>query len=85
MDACTDGTFLGKRYFTCPNRRGFFVHLHDCLPDSRFPRNSIENYADKRLSGTGEHFVPICPWLQVFRAFYSFYQQNKDVLFIFII
>ncbi|CAB3988895.1 ubiquitin carboxyl-terminal hydrolase CYLD isoform X3, partial [Paramuricea clavata] len=61
MDSCTDGTFLGKRYFTCPNKRGFFVHLHNCLPDSRFPRNFVENHADKRLSGTdfGSYYSPI--------------------------
>ncbi|XP_028410189.1 ubiquitin carboxyl-terminal hydrolase CYLD-like [Dendronephthya gigantea] len=52
MEACTDGTFLGKRYFTCPPRRGFFVHLHNCLPDSRFQTNSMEKHVNKRLTGT---------------------------------
>lgn len=56
MEACTDGTFLGKRYFTCPSRRGFFVHVHNCSPDSRFNKNSMQNAANKRLSGDGEHF-----------------------------
>ena len=53
MDSCTDGTFLGKRYFSCPNKRGFFVHLHNCLPDSRFLGNSIANHASKRLTKPG--------------------------------
>ena len=52
MDACTDGTFMGKRYFTCPNRRGFFVHLHNCFPDSRFNKNSMQN-AEKKPSTQG--------------------------------
>jgi dynactin complex subunit len=46
MDSCTDGTFLGKRYFSCPNKRGFFVHLHNCLPDSRF----LRIYNDKEMA-----------------------------------
>ncbi|XP_067128573.1 ubiquitin carboxyl-terminal hydrolase CYLD isoform X2 [Centruroides vittatus] len=33
---CTDGTFGGKRYFTCPPRKAFFVHLNQCRKDGRF-------------------------------------------------
>ena len=64
MEACTDGVFLGKRYFTCPNRRGFFVHLHNCLPDSRF--TSVQNAECKRLSGVGKYllYANLCIALQ---------------------
>ncbi|XP_054720365.1 ubiquitin carboxyl-terminal hydrolase CYLD-like isoform X2 [Uloborus diversus] len=34
--SCTDGTFNGKRYFTCPSRKAFFVRLSHCRKDSRF-------------------------------------------------
>lgn len=27
----TDGTFLGKRYFVAPKKRGYFVRFKDCL------------------------------------------------------
>ncbi|XP_015243787.1 PREDICTED: ubiquitin carboxyl-terminal hydrolase CYLD-like [Cyprinodon variegatus] len=32
----SDGTFKGKRYFTCPPKRALFVKLQSCRPDSRF-------------------------------------------------
>jgi len=31
-DLGTDGTFLGKRYFTAPNKRGYFVPMKNCTP-----------------------------------------------------
>uniref|UniRef100_A0A8C9TBE0 Ubiquitin carboxyl-terminal hydrolase CYLD n=1 Tax=Scleropages formosus TaxID=113540 RepID=A0A8C9TBE0_SCLFO len=34
---CTDGTFKGTRYFTCPPKKALFVKLRCCRPDSRFP------------------------------------------------
>ncbi|XP_055061779.2 ubiquitin carboxyl-terminal hydrolase CYLD isoform X2 [Misgurnus anguillicaudatus] len=34
---CTDGTFKGVRYFTCPPKKALFVKLKCCRPDSRFP------------------------------------------------
>ncbi|XP_008335434.1 ubiquitin carboxyl-terminal hydrolase CYLD isoform X2 [Cynoglossus semilaevis] len=34
---CTDGTFKGTRYFTCPSKKALFVKLKCCRPDSRFP------------------------------------------------
>ncbi|XP_066569543.1 ubiquitin carboxyl-terminal hydrolase CYLD isoform X2 [Amia ocellicauda] len=34
---CTDGTFKGTRYFTCPAKKALFVKLKCCRPDSRFP------------------------------------------------
>uniref|UniRef100_A0A8C2F1E0 Ubiquitin carboxyl-terminal hydrolase CYLD n=1 Tax=Cyprinus carpio TaxID=7962 RepID=A0A8C2F1E0_CYPCA len=34
---CTDGTFKGIRYFTCPPKKALFVKLKCCRPDSRFP------------------------------------------------
>ncbi|KAM4744312.1 ubiquitin carboxyl-terminal hydrolase CYLD isoform 2-T2 [Anableps anableps] len=33
---CTDGTFKGTRYFTCPPKKALFVKLKCCRPDSRF-------------------------------------------------
>ncbi|XP_066572246.1 ubiquitin carboxyl-terminal hydrolase CYLD [Amia ocellicauda] len=32
----SDGTFKGQRLFQCPTRRGLFVKLQSCRPDSRF-------------------------------------------------
>nr|XP_006009729.1 PREDICTED: ubiquitin carboxyl-terminal hydrolase CYLD-like [Latimeria chalumnae] len=32
----TDGSYLGEQYFTCPSKRGIFVRLQSCRPDSRF-------------------------------------------------
>ncbi|XP_067104931.1 ubiquitin carboxyl-terminal hydrolase CYLD isoform X4 [Osmerus mordax] len=34
---CTDGTFKGTRYFSCPPKKALFVKLKCCRPDSRFP------------------------------------------------
>ena len=31
-DLGTDGTFLGKRYFTAPNKHGYFVPMKNCTP-----------------------------------------------------
>ena len=60
MEACSDGTFNGIRYFTCPRRHGFFVHLHNCLSDSRFHRNSMEDNNDKHLTATGnQSSIPV--------------------------
>ncbi|XP_048886613.1 ubiquitin carboxyl-terminal hydrolase CYLD isoform X1 [Brienomyrus brachyistius] len=44
---CTDGTFKGTRYFSCPPKKALFVKLRCCRPDSRFsslhnPPNPIE-------------------------------------------
>ncbi|KAK7795171.1 hypothetical protein U0070_020488, partial [Myodes glareolus] len=33
---CTDGTFKGRRYFTCARKKALFVKLKSCRPDSRF-------------------------------------------------
>ncbi|XP_069813102.1 ubiquitin carboxyl-terminal hydrolase CYLD-like isoform X2 [Dendropsophus ebraccatus] len=33
---CTDGIWCGQRYFFCPPRRGIFVKLKACQPDTRF-------------------------------------------------
>ena len=31
-DLGTDGTFLGRRYFTAPPKRGYFVPFKNCIP-----------------------------------------------------
>ncbi|XP_069943847.1 ubiquitin carboxyl-terminal hydrolase CYLD isoform X4 [Cherax quadricarinatus] len=48
-DGLSDGTFSGKRYFTCPTGKALFVPLRMCHKDSRFlesissnPRASLE-------------------------------------------
>ncbi|XP_068094231.1 ubiquitin carboxyl-terminal hydrolase CYLD-like isoform X2 [Hyperolius riggenbachi] len=33
---CTDGVWQGHRYFSCPPKRGIFVKLKACQPDTRF-------------------------------------------------
>ncbi|KAL9959174.1 hypothetical protein ACROYT_G036268 [Oculina patagonica] len=33
--ACSDGTFNGERYFSCPPGKGFFTFLEQCRPHSR--------------------------------------------------
>ncbi|CAL8394140.1 unnamed protein product [Boreogadus saida] len=32
----SDGTFKGKRYFSCPPKKALFVKLESCRPDTRF-------------------------------------------------
>ena len=55
IDACSDGTFQGKRYFTCPPRKGFFVHLRNCRRDSRFGRsNSGKSLQERHLTEVGK-------------------------------
>lgn len=38
----SDGTFKGKRYFTCPPKRALFVKMQSCRPDSRFQNVSAK-------------------------------------------
>ncbi|MEE6522667.1 hypothetical protein FKM82_021278 [Ascaphus truei] len=33
---CTDGTWQSQQYFVCPLKRGIFVKLKACQPDTRF-------------------------------------------------
>uniref|UniRef100_A0A1A8KT35 Ubiquitin carboxyl-terminal hydrolase CYLD n=1 Tax=Nothobranchius kuhntae TaxID=321403 RepID=A0A1A8KT35_NOTKU len=42
----SDGTFKGKRMFTCPPKRALFVKLKSCRPDSRFQTSSA-NHSEK--------------------------------------
>ncbi|XP_048866379.1 ubiquitin carboxyl-terminal hydrolase CYLD [Brienomyrus brachyistius] len=32
----SDGSFKGRRFFSCPARRGLFIRLSSCQPDTRF-------------------------------------------------
>ncbi|CAL8271281.1 unnamed protein product [Arctogadus glacialis] len=32
----SDGTFKGKRYFSCPPKKALFIKLESCRPDTRF-------------------------------------------------
>ncbi|XP_074645067.1 uncharacterized protein LOC141914449 isoform X3 [Tubulanus polymorphus] len=45
--ACLDGTFNGRRIFSCPSKKGFFVYLNKVRKDPRFQET-------KNLNGTGE-------------------------------
>lgn len=36
INGLTDGTLNGKRLFTCPPNRAYFISLQDCSKDSRF-------------------------------------------------
>lgn len=36
ISAGTDGTFKKLRYFSCPDKKGFFVPLYKCRKDKRF-------------------------------------------------
>ena len=48
--ACSDGTFGGERYFTCPEGRGFFTLLKHCRQDARFTRNSLTSDPNYQFS-----------------------------------
>ncbi|KAM3927817.1 ubiquitin carboxyl-terminal hydrolase CYLD-like isoform 2-T2 [Leptodactylus fuscus] len=61
---CSDGIWCGHRYFQCPPRRGLFVKLTACQPDTRFlsnrdsppkslesPQNISATYDSLRVSG----------------------------------
>ena len=56
--ACSDGTFNGQRYFTCPSGRGFFTLLSHCRQDARFTPNSPisdpDNQSSKGTSGVSK-------------------------------
>jgi len=54
QSSCSDGTFGGKRYFTCPARRGFFTLLAHCQQDSRVDSNTPTTDARKER---GELFL----------------------------
>lgn len=36
VNGCTDGSYGGRRYFTCEGNRALFVPVSKCSPDSRF-------------------------------------------------
>ncbi|KAL1022729.1 hypothetical protein UPYG_G00031580 [Umbra pygmaea] len=57
----SDGTFKGKRYFNCPNKRGLFIKLSSCQPDSRFPKAAANqnNRASKNNQITERELVQI--------------------------
>lgn len=51
---CTDGTFKGTRYFTCPPKKALFVKLKCCRPDSRFPSLHHSSNPIERCNSIGE-------------------------------
>ncbi|XP_029000249.1 ubiquitin carboxyl-terminal hydrolase CYLD isoform X17 [Betta splendens] len=51
---CTDGTFKGTRYFTCPPKKALFVKLRSCRPDSRFPSLHHSSNPIERCNSIGE-------------------------------
>ncbi|UYV63455.1 CYLD [Cordylochernes scorpioides] len=52
---CTDGTLNGKRYFTCPPHKAYFVRLNQCRKDSRFQETQQNSQKTQivRTCGTG--------------------------------
>lgn len=49
----SDGTFKGQRLFSCPPRRGLFVKLLSCRPDSRF-QGEEANHSEKASANERE-------------------------------
>lgn len=62
---CTDGTFKGIRYFTCPPKKALFVKLKCCRPDSRFP--SLHNSPNpiERCNSIGKTLIVHVPMLMI--------------------
>ncbi|MEQ2157709.1 hypothetical protein GOODEAATRI_004559 [Goodea atripinnis] len=62
---CTDGTFKGTRYFTCPPKKALFVKLKCCRPDSRFPSLHHSSNPIERCNSIGQK-VQDCYFYQIF-------------------
>uniref|UniRef100_A0A8C1R7C0 ubiquitinyl hydrolase 1 n=1 Tax=Cyprinus carpio TaxID=7962 RepID=A0A8C1R7C0_CYPCA len=54
---CTDGTFKGIRYFTCPPKKALFVKLKCCRPDSRFPSLHHSPNPIERCNSIGKKYT----------------------------
>jgi len=58
QSACSDGTFGGERYFTCPGGRGFFTLLEHCRQDSRFASNTPNS--DTSFHAEKGYYIFLC-------------------------
>lgn len=58
QSACSDGTFGGERYFTCPAGRGFFTLLEHCRQDSRFAPNTPNS--DTSFHAEKGYYIFLC-------------------------
>ncbi|XP_044150296.1 ubiquitin carboxyl-terminal hydrolase CYLD-like [Bufo gargarizans] len=55
---CNDGSWCGQRYFFCPPRRGLFVKLKACQPDTRFLSSGDFPPKSPKHSKSDGHRVP---------------------------
>uniref|UniRef100_A0A671LTQ4 ubiquitinyl hydrolase 1 n=1 Tax=Sinocyclocheilus anshuiensis TaxID=1608454 RepID=A0A671LTQ4_9TELE len=81
---CTDGTFKGIRYFTCPPKKALFVKLKCCRPDSRFPSLHHSPNPIERCNSIGKKHTLIVrvhvPMLMIGLHLFSFSSVLDTVL-----
>ena len=70
---CTDGTFKGTRYFTCPPKKALFVKLKCCRPDSRFPSLHHSSNPIERCNSIGEWSPQTVSW-----CFFSNWDASQE-------